>query len=192
MIILIALAFGIYLNMSLSSTTTQPLTSTESGSSGSTFASTFSTPVTVMSSPIITSTTTGEFQVATGTSIPSWEFVVRIVAKNAYLVTVASNLTYTGSENSATYELGVPIAVATVRNQSGGVVWSTIATALLRTVNVTYGQSFTYSDNVTPGKLEAGGNYTFEVRPQLNADNGEYLGNQLVLSFVVIIPVETS
>ena len=189
-IILIVLMFGIYLSVSL--TTTTPLTTSQTGSSGTGIATIFSTPLRSSSSTLTTSTITSEFQVATGTSIPNWEFIVRIVAKSANLITISSNLTYTGSQPGATYELGSPIAVAQAHNQTGSTVWSTVATALLRRVNVTYGELFTYSENVTSGKLQAGGNYTFEVRPQLNAANGQYLGNQLALSFVVLIPVETS
>jgi len=125
----------------------------------------------------------------TGTSIPGWEFLVRIVITGSDAM-VSSNLTYTGSQNG-TIELGYPIAVTEVKDVNGDVIWGAISTALLRTVNVTYGQSFTSSDNVS-GVLQAGKSYTFDVRPQINAPSGEYLGDQLQLSFSITIPPNTS
>jgi hypothetical protein len=76
---------------------------------------------------------------------------------------VSSNLTYTGSQ-IGTIELGDPYAVTEVKNVSGDVIWSTITTDLLRTVNATYGESFTSTDNIN-GMLQAGMSYTFVVKP---------------------------
>ena len=95
--------------------------------------------------------------------------------------TVSSNLTYTGSQNG-TIELGYPVALTEVKNVNGDVIWSTISTALLRIVNVTYGQSFTSTDNVS-GVLQTGKSYTFDAWPQIHSQNGEFIGNQLLLSF---------
>ncbi len=78
--------------------------------------------------------------------------------------------------------LDIPIAVTEVKDVNGDVIWSTISTALLRIVNVTYGQSFTSTDNVS-GVLQEGKSYTFDVRPQINSQTGEFLGGQLQLSF---------
>jgi hypothetical protein len=81
--------------------------------------------------------------------------------------------------------------VTEVKDINGDVVWSTVSTALLRIVNVTYGQSFTSTDNIS-GVLQEGKSYTFDVRPQLNSQTGEFLGGQLQLSFEITIPLSAT
>lgn len=161
-IIVIAAVFAIYLGLSF------PIQS----------SSTRNTTTTTTSSTKAT-----HFSTSTNASISDWEFAVSIVNANGN-ATVNYNLSYTGDSNGS-FELGVPVAVTVVKDQNNSPVWSTVSTALLRLVNVTYGQSFTYSDTVPAGVLLPGVNYTFVVRPQLNSNTGMYLGNQLQLIFTV-------
>ena len=212
-VIVLALVFGAYLSISLNNpahqeaTTSTPASTTESVSSFTSTKNSISTSiynestmetetptVTGQSSSSVSSISTNtystESMTGTGTSIPGWEFLARIVITGSDAM-VNSNLTYTSSGN-ATIELGYPIAVTVVRDTNGDAIWSTISTALLRIFNVTYGQSFTSTVNVS-GVLQAGKSYIFDVRPQINSPTGEFLGGQLQLSFEIAIPpIETS
>src|SRR5208283_5389057 len=77
-------------------------------------------------SSISTTTFNTEAMTGTGTSIPGWEFLVRIVITGSDAM-VSSNLTYTGSQNG-TIELGYPIAVTEVKDVNGDVIWGAIST----------------------------------------------------------------
>jgi len=174
----------------ISSSSSSFVTSDLSSSLQQTSVSSLSSSTTPVSSISITTVTyTTVSTIGTGTSIPGWEFLVRIVISGTD-ATVSSNLTYTGS-TEATFALGDPFAVTMVENSSGDVIWSTVSTALLRLVNVTYGQSFIFTQNVSAGVLQSGGSYTFITRPQLNAQSGVFLGDELQLSFNVTVPGST-
>ena len=109
--------------------------------------------------------------------------MVSIVVNGNKNATVNSNLTYVGTADS--FGLGVPVAVTLVKDQKGNPIWSTVSTALLRLVNVTNGESFTYSETIPSGVLVSGEIYTINVRPQLNSRTGGFIANQLEVGFLI-------
>lgn len=129
-------------------------------------------------------------QVTKTTFNNTWEYSV-----SAYLgqsnVVLNSTLTYLSPQTNE-FEIQGTINEVLVINENGTVMWSLPISELIRLVNVTQGQFFIDSNQISDSIMQAPGNYTIELLPLFDSSNGTPLGQQLEVNISVVRSEETT